>query len=188
MWRGHLKSLKNNETTFSTKSWLTLWEDLKWALNNYISKSQIYDHMFYTFDTKRIIWLQSSEKKINYMFVFSSAKREESAVLLCWPIVQSHEGKSALLCNTLPSTSLCEQEDIAKTLIWVMNKRRWLKTRSTETCLMVFLWAKHTDVRPQSCWTHLLTECLCQQWFSDLIMSHRTCNEHLHYCSQARVF
>lgn len=48
------------------------------------------------------------------MFVFSSAKCEESAILLCWPIVQSHEGKSALR-NTLPSTSHCEQEDKSQT-------------------------------------------------------------------------
>lgn len=49
------------------------------------------------------------------MCVFSSAECEESAILLCWPVVQSHEGKSALLCNTLPSTSVSEQEEQTQT-------------------------------------------------------------------------
>lgn len=48
------------------------------------------------------------------MCIFSSAECEESAILLCWPIVQSHEGKRAL-CNTLPSTSVSEQEEQTQT-------------------------------------------------------------------------
>lgn len=50
------------------------------------ASNDIYDHMFYA----------QKDLMTPVICIFSSAECEESAILLCWPIVQSHEGKSAL--------------------------------------------------------------------------------------------
>lgn len=85
----------------NTTSWPTLWVYNMTPLTITLASSDIYDHVLHT--------------KRSYIFIFSSAECEESAILLCWPIVQSHEGKSALLWNTLPSTSVSKQEEQSQT-------------------------------------------------------------------------